>query len=719
MSACQRFYQGDLKLQQVGQFTWQSADSFKLKSFSHKGVWQAISLENQSPTALDFIWKEFIAKDSLVRFYKWNGDKAVLICSSGTSVQPQNRCFKTRYATGPIHLEQGEKAVLLVEKSSNNSLQSRASLISPQWMQKKYQEGIFIGYHYLGFALGIFAVNLLMFLVIRERNFGAYLIFHIALVSTTLLITGLVQDYLPHANWGKWISLSCTAAGLALTGFTMGLFSISLSRPGKFFTLVLLWPPVQTFLHVWGMEIHPFDDQYFFLLVLLLNLYAFSRMRRNPARVRLYLIAWGGYLFFLSCYLLNTAGVFPDLIYFRYGAYEAHAWEMAWFTVGFAKIVVTRMRRSQRMAEELERDKAEILRRFSHELRSPLMGIMGSLDLIPSAERKDLWNTVQVSSHRLLSHVNQVIEYMDLKSEKVKPNPRPILLQKELMRVFEEVQQKYADQKMHLEHNLQEYPGIELCADPDLLRQMLRPLLDNAFKFSQESTVHLALYLEEGQLNFELSNKGPALDPIEFSSLQKDFQRGEAFLRQRYGGLGLGLGIAHQNALLIGAELYALENAYGAKIHIAWPIVWHVVETSHPQAILRPCSESLVLIVDDQMINRKVLARMLESLKCRVVLAENGLVAYRKWRRLAPDLILMDLQMPVLDGWNACAWIRRTEMKQGLKHSSIAAVSAHCSAEDQNNASAQGFDLMWAKPISQKQVLEHLENLGFGNQESD
>lgn len=708
--SCKTELQASLEVDSVLDQTWQDHGKFELKPYAHHDYWQKYALYNSSVDTINLVWKEFLAKDTLVEFYVHRDGKVQKTCVSGTSVPMSERCLPTRYATGTLILLPGEKLQWLVRKSSNNSLHGREQIVSPESLEAKYLEGRFIGYHYLGFALGIFAVNLLMFIIIRERNFLAYILFHISLVGATLLMTGLVQDYFSHHNWGFWIPYFSICSALTLTFFTLGFFGISWRRPGWIMGVFLIWPPLQTLLYELEFPVHPFDDQSFFVLVLALTLFALGR-KEDLMRQRLYLIAWGGYTVLLSAYIMNAAGLLPDWLIFRYGAYEAHAWEMVWFTVGFAKLVLRRIAKAHRLSQELEKDKAEILRRFSHELRTPLMGIMGELELKSNWPSTDAWNTVQISAHKLLSHVNQVMEYMEFKSGQVQEHRKSLNLMKEFHEIMDQLLILHGEKTYELKGNWRQFPNYWVDADPDLVRQMLRPLLDNALKFSTDQVVVIQMELIPGGIQIELINQGPRLDLNEFQHLQKEFQRSEDFLRQRYGGLGLGLGVARQSADMLGAQMHALECQSGAHIQIHWPVICSIPMTKSLPS--KSFAEALVLIVDDQGLNRKVIGKMLDNIGCRWISAENGLDAYKKWRKSRPDLILMDLQMPKVDGATATHWIRKMERKRNLDACAIVAVSAHCGSAEQNSSQADGFNHIWSKPIKIVQIVDELKELGF------
>lgn len=704
MDSCTQYYQGDLNPIHHSNL-WLAQNQFQLQNYSTHSYWQKIHLINLQDDSIPIIWKEYLAKDILVHFYQYEDGKLTNHCSSGTSLAPKSRCMNIRYPTISFKIPPHTHFELYIEKQSTNPLQSRPTLLSPKAFQEIYMEGLFVGYHYFGISLAVLAINFLLWWIIRERIFASYVFFHICLVCTTLIITGFAEMYLGYWNWAKYLPLLILLTAGSYFLFCIHYFQISLRKYGKWIFGVACWPLLQFILHEIDPNIPAFDDQSFFFIVLGVLVLSIFFKGRGTRRKSFFIVAWSGYMVLLCCYLLFIANILPNHPIFKYGAYEAHIWEMIWFTVGFAKLTVDRIKNAQMISDELKAEKELILTRFSHELRTPLMGIIGAVES-QQATKNEENQLIEISAHKLLAHVNNVILYMDYSQN------QPIHVQQEwidLKRVYQSwiksLELRYRDKEIRIESVIKNLDDLELLLDPRLLSQTVMAILDNACKFSSEKVIFLLIMVMDSDLCIQVKNNGPVFTHEAWQNYFKGFQKGESFLRQKYGGLGLGLSLVNHIQNMYPFRFHVLDYPHGAHLEMRWTVERRNI---HPIMDDFP-PPTKVLIVDDNIINRKVLYKLVSKYPIDIEMAVDGLDAYQKWRKNKATLIFMDLQMPKLDGLEASRWIRKMEEKLKLPKTYIVAISAHVSPATEHECFLAGINEVCAKPVSKMQIRDWLK----------
>ncbi len=274
--------------------------------------------------------------------------------------------------------------------------------------------------------------------------------------------------------------------------------------------------------------------------------------------------------------------------------------------------------------------------------------------------------------------------------------------------------------------------GFELACPPDLplvrtdegsLRQILINLLSNAVKFTKEGSVSFGVEClqktgGECTLRFRVRDTGIGI-PREFQKIIfEEFTQADGSHTREFGGTGLGLAISSKLVEQLGGRLaVASESGRGAEFHFNLTLN---MEDGEPSSHARPAearaAEALgldILLVEDNRLNQRVAVKMLEKLGCRVDVAENGREALARLKLTAPpesrpryDMILMDIQMPVLDGLRATAMIRAQE---GDRRTPIVAITAHAMKGDREKFLEQGMDGYLAKPVRQEDLLAVLK----------
>lgn len=400
---------------------------------------------------------------------------------------------------------------------------------------------------------------------------------------------------------------------------------------------------------------------------------------------------------------------------------------------GLLMDVTARKMQEIRLAEALEaaesanHAKQAFLANMSHELRTPLNGIMsaaGALSQIVHTDEKRELTAIMVDSARLLERiVSDVLDYSKIEAGKLDISSAPFNLTVDLCPTVQAAQ--LAAEAKGLAFTCTVNPRARGIYDGDLLRvkQILHNLLSNAVKFTDAGSIELrvdAVLAPDGvtHVGFEVQDTGIGFDAEAADRLFQRFEQADPDITRRFGGTGLGLAISRSLALLMGGELTAVSTpGRGSTFRFRLPVKL-VAEAPPPKAERRepvvfagPWSLDgdapfRVLLAEDNAVNQRVVALILESFGVTVTVANDGLQALEALSSAHFDLVLMDLQMPVVDGLTATRRIREREAREGRPRTPIAILSANAMAHHLEESRAAGADRHIAKPFTPQSLVD-------------
>ena len=371
-------------------------------------------------------------------------------------------------------------------------------------------------------------------------------------------------------------------------------------------------------------------------------------------------------------------------------------------------------------AEAANRSKDKFLANMSHELRTPLHAILGYADLVrggalPEPSRQEALSTIASSGRYLLSLINDLLDLSRIRSGHLELNPAPLqlaaLLEEIAAMVRVEAHRKGLDFFLHAPAGLPE--TIE--ADGKRLRQILLNLLGNAIKFTDSGGVTLDVQCgqaEDGKVELRVSvqDTGVGISAKDTTRIFAPFEQAEEGQKQE-SGVGLGLAITRELARLMGGDV-AVDSQPGRGSQFRFTVKLPVVQAQQ-DAVLpgNPVvgydgARRSILVVDDQEENRRLLQQLLEPLGFGVTLAGGGKEAVASARANRPDLIVMDLRMPGMDGVEAARAIRRTP---GLENSFIIAASASSADLERAEADQKTFVTCLRKPFQTGDLMDAIQ----------
>ena len=383
-------------------------------------------------------------------------------------------------------------------------------------------------------------------------------------------------------------------------------------------------------------------------------------------------------------------------------------------------------------AEAAARAKNQFLANISHEVRTPLTGIMGMsqlLHLTPLTEEQlEYLLNLDASSQSLLIIINDLLDLTRIEAGRVhleQASFRPARLMEEVVRVHDALARRKG---VTLRCELDERLPLHLQGVPQRIKQVLHNLLGNAVKFTDQGAVVLSMTLDRQQgetlwLRCTVSDTGIGIAAETLARLFTPFTQADSSVARMYGGTGLGLAICRRLAELMGGTVEAESTpGVGSCFTVLLPVrlVDQPAAESHAPEPLKArwTGEPLrILLAEDQKVSRVFATRLLERLGHLVTAVEDGAAALEAWRQQPFDIILMDVQMPGMDGLAATRAIRDEEQAKGLGRTLIVALTAHALTGDREKLLAEGFDGYVPKPIDLESLLAEIHRLpGNGGQ---
>jgi PAS domain S-box-containing protein len=375
-------------------------------------------------------------------------------------------------------------------------------------------------------------------------------------------------------------------------------------------------------------------------------------------------------------------------------------------------------------AEKATESKTFFLAKMSHEIRTMLGGITSSADLLKNTNvdkhQSELLDIISLSAGNLLEIVNEILDFSKIEAGRVDIEERSFSLHDLLNNIINAFAQKARERKLELFLSIHPRVPQFIVGDELRLKQILANLLSNAIKFTEKGSVTMDVAgnnagKDKAEIIFRIIDTGIGISPHQLGQLFSEYSQTDISISRRFGGTGLGLNIAYRLVTLMNGEVdvSSRENK-GTTFTVTIPFTLSSAPETRVDAPLAAEHQSSqkyrILLAEDNLINQKIIMINLKNLGHEVDIANDGIEAWKMYLENEYDLILMDIQMPEMDGIAVTKLIRKHEADSNDgKRMRIIALTANILGKDAAYCLSEGMDAYVAKPFKIEEILAVLE----------
>ena len=721
------------------------------KGISNSIYWLKVTLQTDYEQT-DKIWVlEQLSPltDQISIFIPSNSQQYSMI-ENGDSLSYNNRPFKFTNLTFEFSLPPQQKNTVFLRISTRSSLALAFNLRSYQAFKAYSASFYLVNGLYYGVLMVMLIYNLFLFFSIKEKTYFIYTLHILFFGIFIVTIDGFGAQYLwPNTTW---INSNGLLFNASVSIFFILLFTKVALLTHKFSPASNLILNIEIFLLAVACAVailiktpevlraYSFLMGIFCISVFFISIRVYLAGNKSA---RFFILAWG--LFSTSLFLSSAsiAGVIPYTPITAYYQKIGSFLEVLLLSFALADRIKTLtieksylghktkliLKSSNAYLERTNLMKHEFLATISHELRTPMNGVQGALELMQEKEIPDyLQEYVGIairSSNQMINMIDDILLFTEIQSGGIKINNSQINLPQFITKLCAPYKLACEEKSIQFEYvppaNSTEY----IIADPMILEHILGPILDNAVRFTAKGYIQLKITThtlehakEKAEFKFIVSDTGPGIEKNRTKEIMQAFTQLDGSHSREFGGLGVGLSMSRQLAHTLGGQL-TVESTLGAGSVFSVASRFCVIacpdhlspanqeEYSELAPSTPPSPEDhTILIAEDNLVNQLVIKKLVTGMGYRTITANDGNQTLQQLKTNTVDLILMDCQMPIMDGYQTTEAIRA--MPQPLSTTPIIAVTANVMTEDQQRCFRVGMNDYLKKPINKKLLEDRI-----------
>lgn len=677
-------------------------------------------------------------------YIKTDGESEYTHLASGHLYPFDVRPIPSRAHVFPFSIKPGETKEIYLRVHSASSIQIPMILWSPREyydgeIAKNYREGIF-----LGIMLVMAAYNFFLYLMVRDKSYIFYILYilNFALFQTSIMGYNYQYFWPGEPGWESISTLLFLCIFLiSVTQFTRLFLSTqklipSMDKVLKVFGAAYLFMFVANFFLPYSTTVRFLAPMALMLIFVLMAVGVIS-LRQGNKIARFFLLGWLFMMVMCGMQGLMIVGLLPNNYLFSNAAKIGSVIEVVLlsFALGDRMNAIQRQsdviqkgvrrtleRSLDRLTENMNM-KDEFLATVSHEFRTPLNGIIGSLELLsdanPDLHERNHFSNAKYSANNMMDLVEDVLEFTELQAGSLVLNIEKTPLKKCIENACQKYEKKAKGKGVEYEVEINIEENIVADIDGLQLALILKQIIGNGLKFTEKGFVNVKCTGTEDadgsyMLSIYVTDSGLGIEDKKIKAIFDTFSQVDSSDDRGYGGLGIGLAIVYRIVTLMkGTVEVESEVGRGSQFFVELPLTveedcqfYSETDLPMPEKSIAP-SERNILIVEDNLVNQMVLKAMLQKLGYQVCTADHGAIALEMVKDEVPDLILMDCQMPVMDG------IKATEKIRALGgvycDIPIIAVTANAMSANRDRCLKVGMNEFLNKPVKKSQIIDALK----------